>query len=214
VPAIDRELAGDQQGSPVVAIVDDLEQIAALLGIERFRPPIVDNQQAGAFERVHQPREPTFAARLGEIGEQAGGALVEHRKALAAGLVAESASQPRLANTGRADQRQMMMVADPLAGRKLEKEGTVEAAVGTEIDVLDDGRLAQPGLTQAAGEPLVLAAGRLAIDEQPEPILATEFAGIGGILQLEKGIGHGGEAERAQALDGRMDQHRISSGQW
>jgi hypothetical protein len=33
-------------------------------------------------------------------------------------------------------------------------------------------------------------------------------------VQLEKGIGHGGEAERAQALDGGMDQHRISSGQW
>ncbi len=108
----------------------------------------------------------------------------------------------------------MMMVADPLAGRKLEKEGTVEAAVGAEIDLLDDGRLAQPGLTQAAGEPLFLAAGRLAIDEQPEPILATEVAGIGGVVQLKKGIGHGGEAERAQALDGGMDQHRISSGQW
>ena len=40
----------------------------------------------------------------------------------------------------------------------------------------------------------VLAAGRLPIDEQPEPILATEFAGIGGIVQLEKGIGHSGEA--------------------
>src|SRR5437764_6868429 len=108
----------------------------------------------------------------------------------------------------------MMMLTDPFAGRKLEEEGAVKAAVGAEVDVLDNGRLAQPGLTQAAGEPLVLAAGRLAIDEQPEPILATEFAGIRGILQLEKGIGHGSEAERAQALDGRMDQHRISWGQW
>ena len=27
VPSIDRDLAGDQQGSPVVAIIDDLEQI-------------------------------------------------------------------------------------------------------------------------------------------------------------------------------------------
>jgi hypothetical protein len=214
VPAIDRELAGDQQGSPVVAIVDNFEQIAALVGIERFRPPIIDDQQAGAFERVHQPRQPTFAARLGEIGEQARSTLVEHRKALAAGLVAESASQPRLADAGRADQRQMMMLTDPLAGRKPEEEGAVEAAVGAEIDVLDDGRLAQPGLSQAAGEPLVLAAGRLAIDEQSEPILATEFAGIGGVVQLEKGISHGGEAERAQALDGGMDQHRISLGQW
>src|SRR5438477_10686561 len=88
----------------------------------------------------------------------------------------------------------MMMLADPFTAREPEEESTVEAAVGPEIDVLDDGRLAQPGLTQAAGEALVLAAGRLAIDEQPEPILATEFAGIGGIVQLEKGIGHSGEA--------------------
>jgi len=51
VPATDWDLAGDQQGSAVVAIVDDLEQIAALVGVERFRPPIIDDQQAGTFER-------------------------------------------------------------------------------------------------------------------------------------------------------------------
>src|SRR6266446_5058060 len=51
-----------------------------------------------------------------------------------------------------------------------------------EIDVLDDRGLAQPRFAQAAGEALVLAAGRLAIDVQPEPVLATEFAGIGSVL--------------------------------
>src|ERR1700749_1103268 len=122
MPANDRDLAGDQQGSPVVAIVEDLEQITTLFDIERFRPPIVDDQQAGAFERGHQPRQPAFAARLGKIGEQARGALVEHRKALAAGLVAECASQPRLADTGRTDEAKMMMLADPFAAGKLEEE--------------------------------------------------------------------------------------------
>src|SRR5438128_7754215 len=121
MPAIDRDLAGDQQGSPVVAIVEDLEQITTLFGIERFRPPIVDDQQAGAFERGHQPRQPAFAARLGKLGEQARGALVEHRAALAAGFVTESASQPRLADTGRADDAAMMVVADRLAGGELEE---------------------------------------------------------------------------------------------
>jgi hypothetical protein len=67
----------------------------------------------------------------------------------------------------------MMMVTDPFAARKLEEESAVEAAVGAEVDVLDDGRLAQPGLAQAAGEPLVLAAGRFAVNEQPEPKSAT-----------------------------------------
>jgi hypothetical protein len=33
-----------QQRAAVVAVVDDLEQIAALLGIERLRPPVVDDQ--------------------------------------------------------------------------------------------------------------------------------------------------------------------------
>src|SRR5947209_13245363 len=108
----------------------------------------------------------------------------------------------------------MMMLTDPFAGRKLEKEGAVKAAVGAEVDVLDNGRLAQPGVAQAAGKTLVLAAGRLAIDEQPKPVFATEFAGIGSVLQLEKGISHRSQAERAQALDGGVDQHRISSGQW
>lgn len=108
----------------------------------------------------------------------------------------------------------MMMLADPFTAREVEEESTVEAAVGAKIDVLDDGRLAQPGLAQTAGEPLVLAAGRFAVDEQPEPILAAEFAGIGSVVQLDKGIGHGGEAERSQALDRGVDQHRISSGQW
>ena len=39
------------------------------------------------------------------------------------------------------------------------------------------------GLAQTAGEPLVLAAGRFAVNEQPEPILAAEFAGVGSVLR-------------------------------
>src|SRR4029077_11808727 len=107
-----------------------------------------------------------------------------------------------------------MMLADPFTARELEEQSSVEAAVGAEVDVLEDSRLAQPGLAQAAGEPLVLAAGCFAIDEQPEPILAAEFAGIRSVLQLDEGIGHGVDAVRRQALDGGVEQHRSSSGHW
>ena len=48
VPAIDRDLAGDQRGAPPVALLDDLEQVAALLGPERFQAPIVEDQQLDA----------------------------------------------------------------------------------------------------------------------------------------------------------------------
>ena len=48
VPAIHGELAGDEQRTLVVAVVDNLEQIAALLGIERLRSPIIDDEQSCA----------------------------------------------------------------------------------------------------------------------------------------------------------------------
>ena len=69
VPSVDRDLAGDQQGSPVVAIVDDFEQITALVGGELFRPPIIDDDEIGALQRGHQARQPAFTTRLGEIGD-------------------------------------------------------------------------------------------------------------------------------------------------
>src|SRR6266851_1368872 len=81
MPPADRNLAGDQQRSAIAAVVDDLEQIASLLGVERLRAPIVDDQQAGAFERGQQPRQAAFAPRLGEVAEQTSGAFVEHREA-------------------------------------------------------------------------------------------------------------------------------------
>ena len=44
VPSVDGELAGDDQRAGIVAILDDLQQIALLLGQQRFRPPIVDSR--------------------------------------------------------------------------------------------------------------------------------------------------------------------------
>ena len=71
VPAVYGELAGDEQRTLVVAIVDDLEQIAALLCVERLRSPIIDDEQSCTLERTEEPRQTSFAARLGKIGEQA-----------------------------------------------------------------------------------------------------------------------------------------------
>src|SRR6266851_8391960 len=164
MPAVDRHLAGDEQRAALVAVVDDLEQIATLLGIEPLGSPIVDDQQPNAFERSQHSRQAAFAARLGQVAEQTTGALIDHREAFAAGLVTESARQPRLADAGRPDHDQVVMIAHPLAGSELLEQGAVEPAVGAEVDVLDDGGLTQPGFAQATGEALVLAARRLAID--------------------------------------------------
>ena len=50
VPAVDRELAGDQGGGATVAIVDDLQQIATRVGVQGCQAPIVENEQLDPAE--------------------------------------------------------------------------------------------------------------------------------------------------------------------
>ena len=57
------------------------------------------------------------------------------------------------------------LACDPLAGGELLEQSAVEAAWGPVIDVLDAGRLAQSGVAQPGGKPLV-AAGELAIQSR------------------------------------------------
>jgi len=102
VPLGHGDLTGDQERSLVVAIIDDLEQIAALIGGERLGPPVVEDNEIGALERVHQAQETAFAAGLGEIGEEARGSLVEHGEAVAAGFIPEGAGQPAFSGSGQA----------------------------------------------------------------------------------------------------------------
>jgi hypothetical protein len=44
VPFVDRDLAGDQRGAAAVAVFDDFEQVVALLGPERLKAPIIEDQ--------------------------------------------------------------------------------------------------------------------------------------------------------------------------
>ena len=61
VPALDWDLRGQDRGATLVAIVDDLHQVATLLGGKPGHGPIVD------YEQLYP----------GELGEQAGGLAVD-----------------------------------------------------------------------------------------------------------------------------------------
>lgn len=62
------DLTCDQQGPLLVAIIDDLKQITTLAGGERFRSPVLEDEEIDALERGDRARQMAFAARLGEIG--------------------------------------------------------------------------------------------------------------------------------------------------
>ena len=125
MPASHGDLAGDQQRALVVAVVDDLQQVAPLLGGERLWPPIVDDQQARALDGSQQSRQPSFASGGGEVGEQPRCPLVEHGVAVPAGFVPERAGEPRLADPGWSADDHVGVLADPAAAGELQEQRTV-----------------------------------------------------------------------------------------
>jgi len=88
VPTRHGYLARDQERALVVEVVDDLEEIAALLGGERLGSPVVDDQELRALEGRHQTREAPLATGPGPDRRRAGGALVEDGEAVNAVLAA------------------------------------------------------------------------------------------------------------------------------
>lgn len=69
VPMIDGHLTGDDRGTLLVAIFDDLQEIAALLVVELLRPPVVEDEQVGSGERLEDLRVAAVAARECKVGE-------------------------------------------------------------------------------------------------------------------------------------------------
>jgi hypothetical protein len=104
VPALDRKLAGDDQRAGVVAVLDDLQQVALLLGQQRFGSPIIEDEEIDAAELAYQLGVATVTTSQCQQGKQPWDALVEDREILTARLVAKGASQPRLADTAWASE--------------------------------------------------------------------------------------------------------------
>lgn len=104
------------------------------------------------------------AAGEREITELLGDALVEHRSVIPAGLVAEGTGQPTLADAGWSANDQTVVGVDPIADDEFLEERAIEAAGGAIIDILDDGLLAQPGVTKPGSELLVVPVGDLAVE--------------------------------------------------
>src|SRR3977135_131122 len=115
---------------------------------------------------------------------------IEDRSVVAASLVAEGASNPTLADTGRPDDEQVLVSLDPLAGDELLEQRLVEATRRLGVDVLDDGVLSQFCEAQAVHQPLVLALGCLAIDQQSEPFLEGKRGDVGLSLLLVECLRH------------------------
>ena len=135
VPVIDGHLACDDGGSPLIAILNDLQEITALLVAELLGPPIVEDEQVGSGERLEDLGIAAIATREYKSGEQPGQTMIGDGEVLAACLVSECAGQPALADAGGSDQQETVVLPDPVAAGELQEQIAIKAA-GTAIGLL------------------------------------------------------------------------------
>src|SRR6266702_2426689 len=137
-------------------------------GVSVARPQIVEDQQLDARQALEKPRMTPVAACECQGIEQPWQAMVEDGAIIAACLVAERTGKPTFAGAGRAADQQALVPCDPVAGDELGEQCLIETALGLDVDVLDDGRLAQACELQSADQPLVFALDGLAVDHERE----------------------------------------------
>src|SRR5207237_2411402 len=157
VPALDWDLRSQDRGGTLVAIVDDLHQVATLLGGKPGHGPIVDYEQLYPGELGEQPGGLAVDAGEGELVEKPGKPLIAHREPATRGLVADGASEETLAATGRAQDQNVVVLVQPAAAGEAVDQAAVETARSAVVDILEAGGLAQLGKAQTLGERGIVA---------------------------------------------------------
>ena len=112
MPALHGQLRGHDRGAQSMAVLDDLEQVAAVLGAELRHPPVVDDQDGGLGDRGEQLGIAPVGARDGQLGEQAWEAPVRDGVSVAARAVSEGAGYPTLSHAGQASDILMRITAN------------------------------------------------------------------------------------------------------
>src|SRR5271157_1720033 len=213
VPAVHGNLAGDDERAFVVAILDDFEQIARLIGRERFGSPVVQDEQFDARQGAQEPGVARIPMGDGQIGEEPGGAGVENGHVFSARLLAEGAGEPALAQAARPGHEQIATLGDPVTSGELEEERAVEPAGALIVDVLDAGRMTQLSDPGARFELLLSAQRQLVFEQQTEPFGMIEAARFMFVFEFLEPFGQAVKTEGVQLVERGMGEHGISS-QW
>src|SRR6478609_2323871 len=78
VPAVDGQLAGDNDRANFISVLDNLKQITALVGVERFWPPVIKNEQIETSDSAQHLGVTAIGAAECEGGEETRHAMVRN----------------------------------------------------------------------------------------------------------------------------------------
>ena len=111
-----------------MAVLEDLQHVAALHGGEDREPPVVENENLGPGDGLQHTGMTAVTPGDGERLEQPWHTVVDHGASVTAGLVSERTGDPALSKAGGPSDQQVLVPVDPAAIDQLGHDGAVEAA--------------------------------------------------------------------------------------
>lgn len=102
-----------------MSVIEDFQQVFALIFVEGGQSPIVKNDEMGTCEFIEEFGVSAIGPGDIEFGEQSGESEVQDGMALAAGLMCECAGDEGFTDTTRAGDQYVQFIVDPLAGGEL-----------------------------------------------------------------------------------------------
>src|SRR3954453_4748732 len=139
VPQGHGELAGDDGGAQLDAVLDDFEHVGGLVGVEGPDEEVVDEQDVDPRPGGQEPSDTPLGPGDGDVVEEAGAAQVEGAVAVADGGGGEGAGEVGLAQPGGADDDDAVVGVDPVGLGQSEELSPFRAAVAGEVDAFDGG---------------------------------------------------------------------------
>ena len=137
VPAVGRQLRGQHRRAQPVAVVADVEEVAALQLAHRRQREVVDHQPVDARQLGQQALQAVGRSRGLQVAEELRGACVQGAETVAAGAVRQGARQIALADPGRSHRQHVLFAPHPgRLVRHAREASPVQPARLPEIDLL------------------------------------------------------------------------------
>lgn len=116
MPLVYRELAGDDGGPGLAAVVDDLQQVPAVGGGQRADPPVIQREYLRSGQASQQARVRTVAPGGRQIGQQPRKAVVPGAVFMPTSGLSQGAGDKGFAHPGGSGDQDVLVRGDPMAG--------------------------------------------------------------------------------------------------
>src|SRR2546427_7183810 len=163
-PVLDRPVRAEQGADPLVAALDELEEVLGRGGRELPHAQVIDDEKGDSRELGH-----ALAAGAGEGGvggflEEGVGFAGQHAMALLDERAAEGLGEMTLAPAGRAEEDDVLARGEEAAGGERGEEVAVHLLVEGEVEAVEGlVGVAKLGLLEPAGEEAIGAAGEFVL---------------------------------------------------